>query len=80
MEHRLLGVHRPSETGAVDRRPQWDDEVDDWNRPRRRLQPDPMPRATSRWKPSVVTWMYVIFGALILAQVLRFHLAGETRP
>jgi hypothetical protein len=58
----------------MDQRPGWDDEDDDWNRPRRALRPDQIPPATPGWRPSVVEWMYVIFGALILVQILRFYL------
>jgi hypothetical protein len=58
----------------MDKRPGWDDEDDDWNQPRRHLRPDQIPPATAGWKPTIVEWMYVIFGALILWQILRFYL------
>lgn len=58
----------------MDKRPQWNDEDDNWNRPRRILRPDQIPPATSGWKPSIVEWMYVIFGVLILVQIVRFYL------
>jgi hypothetical protein len=59
--------------GAVNKRPQWDDEDDDWNQPRRTFRPDQIPPATPGWKPSIVTWMYVIFGVLVIVQILRFY-------
>jgi hypothetical protein len=58
----------------MDKRPGWDDEDDDWNQPRRHLRPDQIPPATAGWKPTIVEWMYVVAGALILWQVLRFYL------
>lgn len=58
----------------MDKRPKWDDEDDDWNQPRRPLRPDQIPPVTPGWKPNIVVWMYVIFGLLILSQILRFYL------
>jgi hypothetical protein len=56
------------------KRPGWDDEDDDWNQPRRHLRPDQIPPATAGWKPTIVEWMYVVAGALILWQILRFYI------
>lgn len=59
----------------MDEPPHWkSDEDDDWARSRRAMRPDQIPPASSGWKPSIVEWMYVIFGALILWQILRFYL------
>lgn len=58
----------------MDKRRRWDDEDDDWNQPRRPLRPDQVPPAKSGWRPSIVEWMYVVFGVLIVVQLVRFHL------
>ena len=57
----------------MEKRSQWEDE-DDWNRPRRTLRPDQIPPPNPGWTPGIVEWMYVVFGLLILVQILRFHL------